>query len=133
MLRGWLSLPPGPGPHAGGRPDRRVRQRQGATGRPRLPPRLLRRRVRRARLRPPQLRDSDGSPRQELDPLAQSGVTAMPSPFLSQVPDVDPDAIGIWGTSYSGGVVLGVAAVDGRVKCVVSQVPTISGGRALSP
>ena len=40
---------------------------------------------------------------------------------------VDPDKIGIWGTSFSGGVVLAVAATDKRVGCVVSQVPFISG------
>ena len=31
--------------------------------------------------------------------------------------------IGVWGSSYSGGHVLVVAALDRRVKCVVSQVP----------
>ena len=35
--------------------------------------------------------------------------------------------IGIWGSSYSGGHVLVVGAIDRRVKCVVSQVPLISG------
>jgi fermentation-respiration switch protein FrsA (DUF1100 family) len=40
---------------------------------------------------------------------------------------VDSDRIGIWGTSYSGGHVLMVAAIDKRVKVVVSQVPLVSG------
>jgi hypothetical protein len=40
---------------------------------------------------------------------------------------VDPGRIGIWGSSYSGGHVLVVAAIDRRVKAVVSQVPLISG------
>src|SRR5512142_2843858 len=35
--------------------------------------------------------------------------------------------IGIWGSSYSGGHVLVVAATDRRVKAVVSQVPLVSG------
>jgi len=43
------------------------------------------------------------------------------------VPEVDPDRIGIWGSSYSGGHVLVVGAIDRRVKAVVSQVPLISG------
>ena len=47
--------------------------------------------------------------------------------YLLTRPDVDAARIGIWGTSYSGGHVLEVAAIDRRVKCVVSQVPTISG------
>jgi dipeptidyl aminopeptidase/acylaminoacyl peptidase len=42
---------------------------------------------------------------------------------------VDAERIGAWGTSYGGGHVLVVGAVDRRVKCVVSQVPTISGSR----
>jgi uncharacterized protein len=33
----------------------------------------------------------------------------------------------VWGTSYSGGHVLVVGAIDRRVGCVVAQVPTISG------
>jgi fermentation-respiration switch protein FrsA (DUF1100 family) len=40
---------------------------------------------------------------------------------------VDPARIGIWGSSFSGGHALVLAATDRRVKCVVSQVPTISG------
>jgi hypothetical protein len=43
--------------------------------------------------------------------------------------EVDRDRIGIWGSSYSGGHVIVVAAIDRRVKCVVSQVPLISGHR----
>ena len=47
-------------------------------------------------------------------------------------PEVDAARIGIWGTSYSGGHVLVVAAIDRRVKAVVSQVPGVSGSRMLS-
>ena len=36
--------------------------------------------------------------------------------------EVDPKKIGVWGTSYSGGHVLYVGAVDKRVKAVISQV-----------
>src|SRR5262249_45437727 len=39
------------------------------------------------------------------------------------------DRIGIWGSSYSGAHVLVVAAIDRRVKCVVSQVPLVSGAQ----
>ena len=41
--------------------------------------------------------------------------------------EVQSDAIGLWGTSFSGGNVLAVAALDKRVQCVVSQVPFVSG------
>jgi fermentation-respiration switch protein FrsA (DUF1100 family) len=42
---------------------------------------------------------------------------------------VDRERVGIWGSSYSGGHVLVVGAIDRRVRCVVSQVPLISGWR----
>jgi dienelactone hydrolase len=44
--------------------------------------------------------------------------------FLQGEPGIDPDRIGIWGSSNGGGVVIAVAAVDARVKAVVSQVST---------
>jgi dienelactone hydrolase len=44
--------------------------------------------------------------------------------FLQGEPGVDPDKIGIWGSSNGGSVVIAVAAVDARVKAVVSQVAT---------
>ena len=42
--------------------------------------------------------------------------------FLQGEPGVDPDRIGIWGSSNGGSVVVAVAAADGRAKAVVSQV-----------
>jgi uncharacterized protein len=42
--------------------------------------------------------------------------------FLQGEPGVDPDRIGIWGSSNGGSVVISVAAADARVKAVVSQV-----------
>ncbi|KVX56538.1 alpha/beta hydrolase [Burkholderia stagnalis] len=70
---------------------------------------------------------SDGHPRQEVDPVLQRRGYRDAISYLLTRPDVDAARIGIWGTSYSGGHVLEVAAIDRRVKCVVSQVPTISG------
>jgi fermentation-respiration switch protein FrsA (DUF1100 family) len=75
----------------------------------------------------PNCGSSDGLPRQELDPLKQQRGYRDAITFLAARPDVDADRIGIWGTSYSGGHVLGVAADDRRVRCVVSQAMTISG------
>jgi len=49
--------------------------------------------------------------------------------FLAGEPGVDPERIGILGTSYGGGLVTWVAANDPRVKCVVAQVPGMGGGR----
>ena len=70
---------------------------------------------------------SDGQPRQEIDPWAQVRDYRHAITYASTLPEVDAQRIGVWGSSYSGGHVLVVAAVDRRVKAVVSQVPLVSG------
>ena len=72
---------------------------------------------------------SDGEPRQEIDPWAQVRDYRHAITFAGQLPNVRRDAIGVWGSSYSGGHVLVVGAIDRRVRAVVSQVPLISGWR----
>jgi uncharacterized protein len=74
---------------------------------------------------------SGGEPRQELDPILQQRGYKDAITFLAIRDDIDGERIGIWGTSYSGGHVLGVAAHDRRVRAVVSQAMTISGHRNL--
>lgn len=71
--------------------------------------------------------DSEGEPRQELDPWQQVRDYRHAITFAQQLPGINSNSIGIWGSSYSGGHVLVVSAIDKRVKCVVSQVPTING------
>lgn len=70
---------------------------------------------------------SDGTPRQDIDPWAQIADWRRAISYLERRPEVDSNRIGIWGSSFSGGHALVLAATDQRVKCVVSQVPTISG------
>jgi uncharacterized protein len=70
---------------------------------------------------------SDGEPRQEIDPWDQVRDYRDAITYASTLPEVAADRIGIWGSSYSGGHVLVVAAIDRRVKAVVCQVPLISG------
>ncbi|MGB0212975.1 alpha/beta hydrolase [Algiphilus sp.] len=70
---------------------------------------------------------SDGAPRLEADPWLQVQGYRDAITFASLQPEIDRARIGVWGTSYSGGHVLPVAALDKRVKAVVSQVPFISG------
>ena len=70
---------------------------------------------------------SEGLPRQELNPWQQAEDYRHAITYVSTLPHIDPDRIGIWGSSYSGGHCLMVAATDRRVKCVAVQVPTISG------
>jgi len=70
---------------------------------------------------------SDGEPRQEIDPWDQVRDYRDAITYASTLPEVDAHRIGIWGSSYSGGHVLVVAAIDRRVKAVVCQVPLVSG------
>jgi dipeptidyl aminopeptidase/acylaminoacyl peptidase len=49
--------------------------------------------------------------------------------FMAKEPVVDSGRIGLFGTSYGGGLVTWVAGNDPRVKCVVAQVPGMGGGR----
>lgn len=70
---------------------------------------------------------SEGTPRHEINPFLQMQDMRHMITFASSLPQVDAGRIGLWGTSYSGGHALVVAAVDRRVKCVVAVVPLISG------
>lgn len=72
---------------------------------------------------------SSGWPRHETDPWQQVEDMRAAISYGRNLSFVDPDRIGLWGTSYSGGHALTVAALDRRVRCVVSQVPLISGQR----
>ena len=70
---------------------------------------------------------SGGEPRQEIDPHRQISDYRDAITFAETLAETDAARIGVWGSSYSGGHVLVVGAIDRRVKCVVSQVPLISG------
>jgi hypothetical protein len=70
---------------------------------------------------------SDGEPRGELDPWQQIRDLRTAITWAQGQPWTDPERIGIWGSSYSGAHVLVVGALDRRVRCVVSQVPLVSG------
>jgi len=72
---------------------------------------------------------SGGWPRFETHPWMQVEDMRAAISFLRTLSGIDPQRIGLWGTSYSGGHALTVAALDRRVRCVVSQVPLVSGER----
>lgn len=72
---------------------------------------------------------SDGERRQEIDPWEQVRDYRHAITYATTLKEVDADRIGIWGSSYSGGHVLVVGAIDRRVKCVVGQVPLVTGHR----
>jgi cephalosporin-C deacetylase-like acetyl esterase len=125
-LRGWLFVPDGPGPHPA------ITMAHGYAG------------VREHGLEPfarafaddgfvVVLHDhrgfgaSDGEPRQDVDPWRQIADWRRAISFLESRPEVDARRIGLWGTSYAGGHAIVLGATDRRLRCVVAQVPTISG------
>ena len=74
--------------------------------------------------------DSDvkeGQPRHEIIPSVQCSDMSDAITYAQSRTDVNADKIGIWGSSYSGGHVLWVGAVDKRVKAVLSQIPCVNG------
>ena len=71
--------------------------------------------------------ESEGLPRQEIDPLIQVADLRHAISFVETLPEVDSNRIGLWGISYSGAHSMVVAATDNRVKAVVAAVPMISG------
>ncbi len=70
---------------------------------------------------------SDGEPRQEIDPVQQVRDYRHAITYAVGLPEVDRGRVGVWGSSYSGGHVLVVGAIDRRVGAVVAQVPLVSG------
>jgi hypothetical protein len=70
---------------------------------------------------------SDGEPRQEIDPVAQVRDYRHAITYAMSLPEVDRARVGVWGSSYSGGHALVVAAIDRRVRATVAQVPLVSG------
>jgi len=72
---------------------------------------------------------SDGEPRQHIDPWQQVRDYRDAITFAGTLAEIDADRIGVWGSSYSGAHVVVLGATDRRVKCVVAQVPLISGHR----
>jgi uncharacterized protein len=126
MLRGWLFVPEGPGPHPG------ITMAHGFAG---VKEHGLERfaRVFADAGFAVLVHDhrgfgaSGGSPRFDIDPWVQIADWGRAISFLESHPAVDPDRLGLWGTSYAGGHAIVLGATDRRLRAVVAQVPTISG------
>lgn len=73
---------------------------------------------------------SDGEPRCQLFPLEMVEDYRNAITLACQQPNVDPSRVGVWGTSYSGGLAVYTATVDRRVKAVVAQAPSIINAEA---
>lgn len=63
--------------------------------------------------------------REVVDPIDQTTDLANAVSWVYGEPQCDREKIGLWGSSYSGGHVVYVAARDPRVKATVSQVPAL--------
>jgi fermentation-respiration switch protein FrsA (DUF1100 family) len=68
-----------------------------------------------------------GHPRHEIDPWEQIRDYQNAITSAQSRSEVDPDRIGVWGTSYSAGHAFALGATDRRVKAVVGQAPVVSG------
>jgi pimeloyl-ACP methyl ester carboxylesterase len=71
--------------------------------------------------------ESDGDRRQHIDPWMQIEDYRNAISYVEGRDDVDAGAIGVFGISYSGGHSLILAAIDPRIRAVVSLVPVIDG------
>ena len=69
---------------------------------------------------------SDGEPRCQLFPLEMVEDYRNAITWVCEQPNVDADRIGIWGTSFSGGLAAYTGIVDKRVKAVVAQAPSLT-------
>lgn len=76
---------------------------------------------------------SDGEPRGEINPWVQCRGYVDAVSFAQRLPGIDPDRIGLWGDSYSGGEVVVVAACDARPRCVVAQCPVFGAAALQEP
>jgi fermentation-respiration switch protein FrsA (DUF1100 family) len=79
---------------------------------------------------------SGGEPRGQLFPLDMVEDYRNAITWACLQPQVDPERVGLWGTSFSGGLATHTATVDKRVRAVVAQVPSLwnaAGRRAEDP
>ena len=72
--------------------------------------------------------DSEG-PKSRLAPYSRVADVQAALTFLAERKEVEPGRLGLYGTSYGGATVVWVAAIDSRVKCVVSVVGIGNGAR----
>ena len=124
LLRGWLRLPSGDGPHSlvilghglGGLKEWTI---------PDVADALIDEGIAAMAFDYRNFGDSEGLPREEVDHCGRIEDWQSAISYGTTLSEIDRKRIGIWGTSLGGRDVLAVAAIDRRVRCVVSQVPLI--------
>ena len=75
--------------------------------------------------------DSTGEPRQLGSPPRHREDYSAAVDFARDLDGVDPERIVLWGTSWSGGHVVYIAADDPRIAAIVCQAPDLDGVRTL--
>jgi uncharacterized protein len=124
VLRGWLKLPSGAGPHPlvimahgfGGLKEWMIPEAADAFVQQGLAAMAFDYR---------NFGDSEGVPREEVDHVGQIADWRSAITYASTLPEIDPQRIAIWGTSLGGRNVLIVGGLERRLRCVVAQVPAI--------
>ncbi len=79
---------------------------------------------------------STGEPRQVLDYKWEIADYHAVVKWARNLDGIDPDRVALWGSSFSGGLVVEVAATDPRIAAVVAQCPftdAIAGTLAMPP
>jgi uncharacterized protein len=71
--------------------------------------------------------ESEGSPRQLLDPCLQHDDYRAAIAFARTREEVDPARIAVWGTSFSGAHAIHLAARDPSLAAAVAQTPFVDG------
>ena len=74
---------------------------------------------------------SEGALRQDVDHRRHREDYHSALAYVRSRPDVDPGRVALWGSSYSGGHVIAVAAQDRDVRAVISQGAAMDGLAAL--
>jgi dienelactone hydrolase len=72
---------------------------------------------------------SGGLPRQIVDVVRQREDYHAAVRWARSCPGIDPEQVALWGTSFSGGHVIAVAAEDPGIAAVVAQVPLLDARR----
>lgn len=71
--------------------------------------------------------ESEGEPRHWVSPKRHLADWRAAIEHVRSLPDIDPDRVAIWGTSFAGGHVLKIASENPTLSAVISQVPHVDG------